>query len=283
MAKTVGLVIMLVFGTCMAICRAQESTAPPAKSPDAVATKPDTVATKAVDIPTRSGVTQRILVLTPENPKAAVILFAGGNGGLKLTPTGAITSLAGNFLVRSRQLFVDQGLMTVVVDSPSDHQSPPYLAGGFRTTPQHVADIKAVIAWVRSQAKIPVWLVGTSHGTQSAAFVATQLTGADGPDGVVLTSTILNDDKEIPVPSLSLAKIKIPVLVVHHVQDGCSKCPYSGVPALMAKFTAAAKKQVLPIQGGQTRGDPCEAWSYHGFNGVEQNVIAQIASFILAK
>jgi len=70
---------------------------------------------------------------------------------------------------------------------------------------------------------------------------------------------------------------------VHHMQDGCSKCPYSGVPALMAKFTAAPKKQMLPIQGGQTRGDPCEAWSYHGFNGVEQNVVSQIANWILAK
>jgi alpha/beta superfamily hydrolase len=179
-------------------------------------------------------------------------------------------------------MFVDAGLMVVIVDAPSDRQTAPYLMG-FRETPQHVADLKAVIAWVRTQAKVPVWLVGTSHGTQSAAYVATSLTGPDGPDGLVLTSTILNDVKEAPVPAMALNRLKIPVLVVHHTQDGCSKCPYSEIPGLMAKFTAASKKQLIPASGGQSVGDPCEARSYHGFNGIEPSVVAQIANWITAK
>lgn len=236
-----------------------------------------------VDIPTRPGVTQRMVVLTPREPKAAVILLAGGHGGLQITSRGAFTWGSGNFLVRSRQLFVDQGLLTVVVDAPSDRQSPPYLAGGFRDSGEHVADIKAVIAWVRKQQPdLPVWLVGTSHGTQSAAFVATQLAGKDGPNGIVLTSTVLYDNRETPVPAMPLGKVHVPVLVVHHVQDGCNKCPYGETPALLEKFTAAPKKQLLPVKGGQTRGDPCEAWSYHGFNGIESQVVAQIADWILA-
>ena len=174
--------------------------------------------------------------------------------------------------------------MVVIVDAPSDRQNPPYLAGGFRDSPEHVADIKAVIAWLRKQQpKLPVWLVGTSHGTQSAAFVATQLSGADGPDGIVLTSTVIYDNKETPVPAMPLSKVRVPVLVVHHVQDGCSKCPYSDAAALLAKFTAAPKKELLPMKGGQTRGDPCEAWSYHGFNGIESQVVGQIADWITAK
>src|SRR5262249_21664135 len=236
-----------------------------------------------VDIPTRKGITDRVVVITPPDPKAAAILFAGGHGGLQTTSDGKFTWGSGNFLVRSREMFVDQGFLTVVVDAPSDRQSSPYMAGGFRTSPQHVADVKAIIAWLRTQTKLPVWLVGTSHGTQSVAYAATQLTGADGPDGIVLTSTVLNDNKETPVTSMALNKIHVPVLVVHHTQDGCSKCPYSDVPALVARFTAPPKKQLIPISGGQTRGDPCEAWSYHGFNGVESNVVGQIASWILAK
>jgi hypothetical protein len=39
---------------------------------------------RTVDIPTRPGVTQRFLLIAPEKPKAAVILFAGGDGGLTL-------------------------------------------------------------------------------------------------------------------------------------------------------------------------------------------------------
>ena len=41
---------------------------------------------------------------------------------------------------------------------------------GFRQTEEHAADLKATIAWARATAKVPVWLVGTSRGTQSAAW-----------------------------------------------------------------------------------------------------------------
>ena len=45
---------------------------------------------RVVDIPTRPGVTQRFLYLLPEDPKAAVILFAGGHGGLGISPEGGM-------------------------------------------------------------------------------------------------------------------------------------------------------------------------------------------------
>jgi hypothetical protein len=91
----------------------------------------------------------------------------------------------------------------------------------------HAADLKAVIAWVRKSSRTPVWLVGTSRGTQSVAYVATELSGTDGPDGIVLTSTILTDGKSRAVPAMPIGKIRIPVLVVHHEQDGCTLCSFS--------------------------------------------------------
>lgn len=144
-------------------------------------------------------------------------------------------------------------------------------------------DIKAVIAWAREQAKIPVWLVGTSRGTQSAAFVATELVGPDGPDGLVLTSTILTDNKGRPVPAMPLEKLRIPVLVVHHEQDACSHCAFPDAPQLMEKLSNSPRKQLLPFIGGENRGDACEAMSYHGFNGLEKEVVRQIASWIHPK
>jgi len=96
--------------------------------------------------------------------------------------------------------------MVVVVDAPSDRQNPPDLSG-FRGTPEHITDLKAVIAWLRKQADVPVWLVGTSCGTESAAFAATSLTGHDGPDGLVLTSTILSVERDKPdVPACRPAR-----------------------------------------------------------------------------
>jgi dienelactone hydrolase len=235
---------------------------------------------KVVDIPTRDGVTQRFLYLAPPSPKAAVVLFAGGHGGLQLQSNGAIMWGEGNFLVRTRHMFAEQGFAVAVVDAPSDRQTRPYLSG-FRQTPAHVTDTKAVIAWLKEQTKKPVWLVGTSRGTQSAAYIATQLPLANGgPDGLVLTSTMLSDDKGRPVPDLPLDKITVPVLVVHHEQDGCKHCAFRDIPRLMDKLNAASRKELATYKGGGNRGDPCEAYAYHGFNGLEKDVVARIARWI---
>ena len=239
---------------------------------------------RVVDIPTRPGVTQRMVVMEPEKPKAAVILFAGGHGGLQISSTGDFNWGEGNFLVRTRRLFSSNGLTVVVVDAPSDRQKAPYL-GGFRQRPEHAADIKAVIAWLKQQADIPVWLVGTSRGTQSAAFIATQLArGEGGPDGIVLTSTILTDKPGIrPVPEMPLENIRIPVLIVHHKEDGCQHCQYGDLSKLTDRLSNAPHKEVLTFEGGKNRGNPCEAMAYHGFNGIEDEVVKSIADWILGK
>lgn len=240
------------------------------------------VTVSVADIPTRPGITQRLLVLTPAAPKAAVILFAGGHGGLQLTPAGDFGWGKGNFLVRTRQLFADHGLLTVIVDAPSDRQNIPFLSN-FRQTTEHAADIKAVITWTRQQAKVPVWLVGTSRGTQSAAYVGTELNNADGPDGLVLTSSILTDHKSRPVPAMPLDRLTVPVLIVHHELDGCSHCAFSDIPALMKSLEHLPHKQLLTFTGGVSRGDPCEAFAYHGFNGIENDVVTQIVGWILSQ
>ncbi|SCK26219.1 Alpha/beta hydrolase family protein [Variovorax sp. HW608] len=239
-------------------------------------------AAQVVDIPTRPGVTQRFLYLAPDKPRAAVILLAGGHGGLQIFPNGSVNWGDGNFLVRTRDLFRQQGLAVAVVDAPSDRQSAPFL-NGFRQTPEHVADLKAVIGWMRDKTGVPVWLVGTSRGTQSAAWISTQLPRADGgPDGLVLTSTILSDPRGRPVPAMPLDRVTVPVLVVHHQQDGCKQCPFSETSGLMEKFTSAPRKELIPVSGGISKGDPCEAWSHHGYNGLETEVVDRIAAWITA-
>jgi len=60
-------------------------------------------------------------------------------------------------------------------------------------------------------------------------------------------------------------------------------CPYSEIPKLMAKLTSSSRTKLVPVTGGASRGDPCEAFAHHGFNGQESEVVGQIASFILAQ
>lgn len=94
---------------------------------------------------------------------------------------------------------------------------------------------------------------------------------------------MLTDDKGRPVPAMPLGKLRIPVLVVHHEQDGCRHCAFSDVPGLMEKLSGAPRKQLLSFRGGENRGDPCEAFAYHGFNALEREVVVQVAAWILAK
>jgi hypothetical protein len=212
-----------------------------------------------------------------------VILFAGCHGGLRLAPDGKIGWGAGNFLVRTRQMLAAQSVNVATLDAPSDRQGEPFL-NGFRQTREHAADVKAVIATLRQQqAGVPVWLMGTSRGTQSVAYLATELPrDAGGPDGVVLTSTILTERRgSRAVPGMPLQFIKVPVLVVHHKDDGCDHCRYTDLPLLTEKLTAAPRKEVIVVEGGATRGDPCEAFAHHGYNGIEQDVITKIAAWIV--
>ena len=57
----------------------------------------------------------------------------------------------------------------------------------FRMAGAHAGDIGAVAAYLKQQASAPVWLVGTSMGTFSAAEGAI---AAKDVDGLVLSSTI---------------------------------------------------------------------------------------------
>ncbi len=238
---------------------------------------------RVVDIPTRPGIAVRAIVLAPANPKAAVILLAGGHGGLKISPDGSMGWGSGNFLVRTREGFANQRLLVAVIDAPSDRQSYPFLTGHLRQAEEHTADLKATIAWVRTNANVPVWLVGTSMGTLSAAHGAIELQGAEGPDGIVLTSSILALKGGRPVPAMALDRIRVPVLVIHHKNDQCRSCLFSEIPALTAKLVNSRRLEVVPFEGGRSQGDPCEARAHHGYNGIETDVVKQIADWISAK
>lgn len=235
---------------------------------------------EVVDIPSRPGVTVRTQVIAPDQPRAAVVLLAGGHGGLQLNSQGSPAWGAGNFLVRIREKLAERGLLVALVDAPSDRQQPPFL-GGWRQTPEHAQDMASVMAWLRHQAPLPVWLVGTSRGTQSAAFVATELPPGVGPDGMVLTATILRDEKGRSVPRMPLDRLRMPVLVLHHEADACGHCPAADLPALMSALSATSRKTLRTMQGGKDRGDPCEAAAHHGFNGLDDEAAQFIADWIL--
>jgi hypothetical protein len=74
-----------------------------------------------------------------------------------------------------------------------------------------------------------------------------------------------------------LAKLNIPVLVVHHENDPCPICS----PSLLRELKLPPNGKLVMESGGASTGDPCEAFSHHGYNGIEGTVVADISAFII--
>lgn len=234
---------------------------------------------KVVKLRTRGDVVQRFIVITPADPVAAVILFPGGSGKVPVgkLKKGGLTD-SGNFLVRSRYRFAAAGLVTAVVDRPSDE--PSGMDAMFRSGEHHAADIAAVVEDLKRRAGLPVWLVGTSAGTESAASVGVRL--QDRIAGVVLTSSVTEETaRHFSVLDLGIEKLAVPVLVVAHRTDACFVTPPGGANRIMEALSASRRKRLLYFEGGDPpRSDPCQALSAHGFLGIEDDVVEAIAEFI---
>jgi len=228
--------------------------------------------------------------VAPHAVRGALVLLAGGGGVLDLDAEGCPRLLTGNSLVRSAPLFRAAGWATALVDAPSDHRQEDGLAA-FRTTAEHADDLGRVITDLRRRGHQPVWLVGTSRGSISAANAAARLRGAEAPDGMVLTSllTVGTAGGRKPwtaqtVFDVPLEAVSIPALLVGHALDSCLRSPANAMPHVEARITSA-RRQVVVVAGGSGREgrgglDACEGRSPHGFHGQEAELATGILRFI---
>ena len=224
------------------------------------------------------GARTRLRVETVAWPAAILILFAGGKGAMHIAPDGKIGWGTGNFLIRSRTLFLKRGFSTVVIDAPSDHADD--LRYGFRGSAEHAADIAVAIRHLRSRYTAPIWLVGTSRGTNSVGNAAVRLKQAR-PDGIVLTSSMLaTNNKGNSLFDYPLENIKIPTLIVHHVDDDCFVTPASEVPRLQRQLKNARPLRVMMQTGGTVEGGACGPSGHHGFRRIEDKVVDDIGRWI---
>jgi hypothetical protein len=235
-----------------------------------------------LELPARPGVKQRILVETPvgEPAAATLVLLMGGNGQLGIYPNGTLQRDS-HFLARARGLLTARGHVLVLVDVPSDRRD---LGGDFRESPEHAADLAAVIAHARKAFGKPVWLLGHSRGTHSAVTAATRLSGDAAPDGIVLAAAILESSRfgsatAKPLQNSGVETLRIPVLVLHHTQDACQVSPPAKLPELQAKLSAA-KSRIIMYEGGTSRGALCEVQAFHSFNGIEQRVVDDLSAYV---
>jgi pimeloyl-ACP methyl ester carboxylesterase len=238
-------------------------------------------AERAVTLATTEGNRQSFLLQAPSQTQASVILFAGGSGVLDIDQYGLGRGET-NFLVRSRSRFVEHGLAVAVVDASSAYNSYDDGLTGFRSSESHARDIASVVSYLRKSYGAPVWAVGTSRGTISAANLAARLASA-GPDGVVLTASVTGVSRKRPerVFDTPLMNITTPVLLVHHKRDACKVTPHSGMKRIKKKLKQAKIVELMSVTGGvDNGGNPCRGLTHHGFYGLEEEVVAKIARWI---
>jgi pimeloyl-ACP methyl ester carboxylesterase len=157
--------------------------------------------------------------------------------------------------------------------------------GAVRLSLQHAQDIGRVIAQLKDRVGVPVWVIGTSAGTLSAANAGSR--SEPRPHGIVLTSTMTQLDAAgycgKSVYDASLAALRLPVLVVSHRDDGCACSPGSAAVGskLLASLTGASAKEHKVFTGGSApKSGPCDARSQHGYFGLEGSVVRAIADWI---
>jgi hypothetical protein len=247
-----------------------------------MAQAPRAIQREVLRVPTRPGVVQPCLLLVeaPAAPKAVALMFPGGLGSVKLDRRAIEVVLGprGNFLIRSAERFLSPDLAVAILDCPSDR--PSGMEDDFRLGAAHAADVKGLLGALG--ARFPgakLFLVGTSRGTVSAAYVAQGL----GPavDGVVLTSSVTRSTKSQPGLSLFRFEIlKTPLLLVHHAEDWCPQCPYGDAVAA----AKASKAPLITVQGGiEPESGPCEPLANHGYFGREARVASAIRAWILGQ
>jgi pimeloyl-ACP methyl ester carboxylesterase len=234
---------------------------------------------------TTRGQTLRFLLIKPAKPIGSVILLAGGHGILDLDPKGRIGWGAGNQLVRTRAEYARAGFVTATPDVTADLKAVEGGVPEFRWSGQYATDLGALIKHLRSIAA-PVYLIGTSRAGLSVPTAAARLTGDAAPDAIVITSGMLMhvSDKQPSAEKNAgrLDRIKQPTLLVFHEKDACPWTQASSAERFRKLLTGAKKVDIKFLSGGSARGDPCDAFHHHGFEGIDGEVVKTITDWLKA-
>jgi dienelactone hydrolase len=226
-----------------------------------------------VSVASRPNVTMRVLLTKPRaTPQGVVIHFPGGEGFVVL-PDGTIY---GAF----RRELAAMGYVAALVDVPSEH--PGGLGGAgesiesYRISAEHTRDVRAVLEYLHQRWPVPVHLMGHSMGAISAAHLGANL-GDKRVEGIALLGSpgqrgYLNTS--ISLGSAALDRVSVPVLVVHHRNDGCSGAPFGYAMSYPARFTSSPRTGFIEVTGGRTESpNPCVGANHHSFLGQRRQVM----------
>ncbi len=227
-----------------------------------------------VYLPTRTDVTQRLLLAKATNTgDKAVVLFKGAEGTPITCKKEEGLKLNNNFLVRSAPLFARAGFVTAIADAPSDRSGG--MSDDFRASKEHHSDIRAAVDFLVCEGACEVVLIGTSRGTLSVAYLATEMTHSN-VKGYVFTASVKR------LAQFDLESIVHPVFMAHHAEDGCHAATYTGAQAAYSRLVKSPRRDFITVSGGDSPIDknPCKARTRHGFLGKERKVVKEIVRWM---
>lgn len=209
--------------------------------------------------------------------KYGIVLFPGYPGIMRLREEGGMPrfELRGNFLLRSRRHWLDGETLVVAVDAPSDQWAT--FSQTFRETPRYGADVAALVKELARRHGVEDWtFVGTSEGSVSA-FHAARL-NPDLARRLILTASLFRVSRIGPgLSGVSWEGLQGRLLWVHHEADPCEYTAYKDAK----RFAEKSRSPLLTVRGGDPgRGDPCMAYTAHGFVGMEQQTVEAMRSWV---
>jgi hypothetical protein len=228
----------------------------------------------------RSGAELRVVMERPPAPIGSVLLLAGGAGVLDIDARGHIQRLARNQLVRTRAVYARAGYIVFVPDIASDLRN----TRDYRFSSAHAQDLALLVATARNAAA-PVWVIATSRGAVSATNLFAKQALAL-PDGLVISSgTLMRYRRPAAADTGDPAAIRVPVLLLRHRDDACMFTPPADADRFKALLTGAPKVDIVTLSGGgptHEDADPCGADHYHGFRGIDEQVVAATVTWMKA-
>lgn len=267
-----ALAISVLLSSTLQLAYAQPAEAP-AAGPNL--SHPNEIVTVAVKDYTVSGLVTRLR--EPKAFKYGIALFPGHPGIMRLREENGQPrfELRGNFLVRSRDHWLDDETLVLVVDAPSD-QWATFLQE-FRETPRYGADVAALVNETARSYGVQDWtFVGTSEGSISAFHAARMNPGL--ARRVILTSSVFAPSRNGPgLSRVSWEDLKAPLLWVHHEGDPCMYTSYRDAQ----RFAEKSRSPLVTVRGGgPERGGACQAFTAHGFAGIETETVAAMRSWV---
>ena len=235
---------------------------------------PAAAETSVTDLSLSEGGSLRLLHAGVPDPRAVLIMLPGGNGMVEIDKNGGIRRMGESFLLRTLPLWQAQGFAVVVMTPPNGMSLL-----GHRHSAAYAATIGEVVDWLRGLAEVPVWLIGTSQGAIAAIGAGARLGGKIA--GIVVASSITGRSSSGETlfdadPGL----VAVPTLLVANSADTCPASPPADAARIAEALVSATRKEVLYLESGAAKGQPCDAESPHSFFGIEATTVERIAQWI---